>query len=226
MNYSAVIFDLDGTVILNEDVYAEAFCQVLRGHGVSVVNGEYVHTPGIGMEKNWENLKKDFNLPEDLSVSLLTHETQDEYHKRLREVDVRPGFYDLQESLVENGILLGLATSNDWWLVEDELDDLGLQRYFNVTVTREEVAEPKPEPDIFFKVAEKLAVEPLDCIVIEDSVAGIKAAKEAGMKAIAVLGSGTVPEDFPQADLVVESFEELTPQRLNALWEIVEPEVN
>lgn len=218
MNFQAVIFDLDGTIILNEEVYAEAFKEVLRNHGVSIDGGTTIpHTPGIGMERNWELLKKDFNLPEDLSLSVLSHETQNSYHKRIKEVIVRPGFYELQESLVDNGIFLALATSNNWWLVEDELAGLDLQKYFNVTVTREEVFEPKPEPDIFFKAAEKLSIEPEDCIVIEDSIAGIKAAKEAGMKAVAVLGSYSSREDFPDADLVVEGFEEVTPEILDAL---------
>lgn len=119
---------------------------------------------------------------------------------------------------MEQGTLLALATSNNWWLVEDELEDLSLQKYFNATVTREEVANPKPAPDIFWKAAEKLGIPERECVVVEDSKAGVEAAKEAGMKVVVVLGSYTTEEDFPEADLVVEGFEEVTPSRLDSLY--------
>lgn len=222
MNYSAVIFDLDGTVLLNEEVYAKAFLTVLKEHGVCAdtpgVEAQKPHIPGIGMEKNWEIMKRKFALSEEFSVGQLSHETQDEYHKRLSEVVVRPGFYGLQEVLAEEGVLTALATSNDWWFVEDELEDLGLQKYFNVTVTVEEVENPKPEPDIFWKAAEKLGVEARACVVIEDSKAGVKGAKEAGMKVVVVLNENTDREDFPDADLVVEDFTELSPQLLDSFF--------
>ena len=220
MNYSAVIFDLDGTILLNEEVYALAFCQVLKQHGVHLSHKEQTcpHALGIGMEENWKILRERFSLPSSLSLDQLAHETQDAYHKRIGEVVVRPGFWQLQEELAEQGTLLALATSNNWWLVEDELEDLGLTKYFNVTVTREEVANAKPEPDLFFKSAEKLAVEPAECVVIEDSQAGVLAAREAGMKAVAVLGSYTSEEDFPEADLIVEGFEDIPPNSLGLLF--------
>ncbi|MBI2590847.1 MAG: HAD family phosphatase [Candidatus Blackburnbacteria bacterium] len=220
MNYSAVIFDLDGTILLNEEVYARAFCQVLAQHGVHLNPKERTcpHALGIGMEENWKIFAERFNLPADLSLSQLVHETQDAYHKRIGEVIVRPGFWQLQEELAEQGTLLALATSNNWWLVEDELEDLGLQKYFNTLVTREEVANPKPAPDIFWKAAEKLFVEPSECVVIEDSLAGVEAAKEAGMVVVAVLGEYTKHEDFGKANLVAEGFGELTSNRLDSLF--------
>ena len=222
MKFSAVIFDLDGTVLLNEDVYASAFLAILAKHGVRAdtpgVDSRIVHTPGVGVERNWEIFKKRYNLPSEVGVDQLVHETQDEYHKRLPEVGIRPGFFNLHGALAEEGIQIALATSNDWWLVEDELTDLGLLPYFNVTVTREEVVNPKPEPDIFWKAAEKLGVPEEACVVIEDSIAGIKAAGEAGMKVIAVLGTNTDKKGLREADLVVENFYEINPQIIDGLF--------
>ncbi len=220
MNFSAVIFDLDGTVILNEEVYGASFLAILRKYGADLTGVDLVtpHTPGIGMEKNWEAMKKKFGLPQELSVSQLSHETQDEYHKRMEDVIVRPGFYDFQEFLVEEGIYTALATSNNWWFVEDELKDMNLSARFNALVTREEVENPKPEPDLFFKSAEKLGVEPELCIVIEDSEAGVAAAKEAGMKVVVVLNENTERGDFPDADLIVQDFTELNPKLLDSLY--------
>lgn len=218
MNYSAVIFDLDGTILLNEEVYEHAFRVVLKENGAARVAGEFAHVPGVGMEENWRMLKLKFGLPENLSVSELIRRTQEAYRARLGEISIRPGFFELHEALSEEGILVGLATSNDWWLVADELENLGLDRYFNATVTREEVLLPKPDPAIFWETARKLGVPDESCIVIEDSKAGVEAGIEAGMKTVAVLGSYSAPEDFPRADLIVPGFEDLNPKVLDVLF--------
>lgn len=220
MKYSAVIFDLDGTVILNEEVYARAFIDVLRKHGVNLedINHDHPQEPGIGLKENWLILKERCNLPQELPIQQLIHETQDAYHARMDEVKIRPGFRRLREALINEGIIVALATSNDWWMVEDLLEDLNLHELFETVVTGEEVAHKKPAPDIFLEAARKLGVESSKCVVIEDSKAGIEAAKEAGMVAVAVLTSFTKPEDFPKADWVVKGFEEITPKLLDSFF--------
>lgn len=219
MNYSAVIFDLDGTVLDNEEVYAKAFLHILGKHGVDTSayknNDPQIH--GIGMEENWERLKKEHNLLDGVSTNQLMHETQDAYHSMLDEVKIRPGFFELNQAVKEEGKMTALATSNDWWLVIDELEDLKIQQYFDTLVTGEEVAQKKPEPDIFLEAARKLGVEPEECVVIEDSAAGIEAAKEAGMIAIAI--ESLEERDLSKADLVVSGFEEITPILIETLFE-------
>lgn len=221
MKYSAVLFDLDGTMLDNEGVYAQAFKDVLQKHGVNItqLNGKNPQVHGIGLNENWVRLKKSYSLPEDVSVQQLSHETQDAYHARLDEVKIRPGFYELYERLSEEGILMALATSNDWWMVADELEDLKLESYFNTLVTGEEVSNKKPEPDIFLEAARKLGVEPEECVVVEDSTAGIKAAKEAGMFVVALCSQFLEKRDFALADLVVESFDEITPKVLDSFFQ-------
>lgn len=221
MRYSAVIFDLDGTVLENEEVYAKAFSEVLQKYGVDIEDLDHKHpqTPGIGIRANWENLKKRFKEVENVSVSQLVFETQDAYHTRLKDVVIRPGLFELLDALKSEEVRVALATSNDWWLVEDELEDLDLHKHFEVLVTGDEVAERKPEPDIFFETARRLGVEARECVVIEDSVAGIKAAKKAGMVAIAVLTDFSKPGDFPEADLIIEGFEGLTPKKMDSFFQ-------
>lgn len=221
MKYSAVIFDLDGTVLLNEEIYSKAFIEVLRRHDadLSDIDHDHPQEPGIGLKENWALLKKRAKLPEELSLEKLVHETQDVYHNHLDEVEVRPGFRQLHRQLEEENIIMALATSNDWWLVEDELEDLNLHKYFQTVTTGEEVMHKKPAPDIFLEVARKVGVEPQECVVIEDSVAGIEAVKEAGMVAVAILTSFSKKEDFPRADWVVESFEEITLKLLDSFFQ-------
>lgn len=220
MNYSAVIFDLDGTVLDNEEVYAKAFLDILEKHGVDirVYKDKDPQIHGIGMEENWERLKKEHNLLDQVSTNQLMHETQDAYHSMLDEVKIRPGFFELNQAIKEEGKMIALATSNDWWLVVDELEDLKIQQYFDTLVTGEEVAHKKPEPDIFLEAARKLGVEPGECVVIEDSEAGVEAAKEAGMIAIAI--ESLEGRDLSKADLVVSGFEEITPRSIEVLFKM------
>ncbi len=95
------------------------------------------------------------------------------------------------------------------------LGDLGLADQFDVVVTGEEVQRGKPDPEIFLRAAQRLAVPPRRCVVVGDAVAGIEAARRAGMAAIAMhRGEGTAP---PGADLVIHSLAALSPEGLRRL---------
>lgn len=219
MRYSTVIFDLDGTVLNNEDTYARVFADVLKKHGVDPrdFNEDHPQETGVGLESNWKKLKEKFNLKDEVPV--LIHETQQAYLERLKEVDLNPGFSELVEALRMENIGIGLATSNDWWVVQDELEDLDLQKYFDAIVTVEEVLNPKPAPDLFLEAARKLGAEYSECAVIEDSIAGIKAAKEANMVGVALATEFVQEEEFEGADWVVKSLEDINPKLLDALFQ-------
>lgn len=218
MKFTTVIFDLDGTVLENEQVYARAFEDILKKYKIDVNENGFSHSRGIGLEANWEHLVKEYKISEKITINQLVHETQDAYHSRMDEVLVREGFFDFHNALKEEGVVTALATSNNWWMVEDELEDLRLSKYFDFITTGEEAAFKKPSPDIFLVCAKKVEVEPEECVVIEDSQAGIFAANEAGMKAIAIINFFSKEEDFPTADLVVSSFDDLNPQVLDSLF--------
>ena len=219
MRYSTVIFDLDGTVLNNEEAYAKAFTDVLVKNGVSKdkFNEFHPHITGIGLEANWNKLKEDFELTPE--VVKLKYETQTAYLDKLQEVDVNRGFLELVEALRAEGVGIGLATSNEWWVVEDELEELDLQKHFDAIVTVEEVINPKPAPDLFLELARKLGADYSECAVIEDSVAGIKAAKEANMVGVGLASGFVQEEDFVGADWVVSSLEDINPKLLDALFQ-------
>ena len=219
MKFSTVIFDLDGTILKNEVVYAKVFSEILQKYGVTgdKFDETHPHITGVGLEVNWTRLKEKFELAP--TVTVLKHETQASYLAKMNEVEVAPGFVELVEALREEGIGIGLATSNEWWVVEDELEDLDLQKYFDAIVTVEEVMQPKPAPDLFLEVARKLGAEYAECVVIEDSVVGIKAALAADMVGVAITSNFTPEEEFDGASWVVSSMEEINPKLLDALFQ-------
>lgn len=185
MEISAVIFDLDGTVLVDEDVYADAFKAVLRSLGKEV-GEKRPQVGGVGVERNWPILVKKYGIKTDKSWEELGVQTQREFLSRLNKVNLRKGFKQLVRDLKQKNIKIGLATSNDWWVVEKIFDKFGLESLFDCVVTMEEVANSKPSPDLFFAVADKMGVEPKKCVVFEDSQSGVEAARLAGMRVVLV----------------------------------------
>jgi HAD superfamily hydrolase (TIGR01509 family) len=106
---------------------------------------------------------------------------------------------------------LGLASSSNREIIDTVLDVAGLATCFKATVSSEEVARGKPAPDVYLEAARRLAVEPADCAAIEDSHGGIRSAKAAGMRVIAIPNPSYPPdeESLAQADRVLQSLDEL-----------------
>jgi len=201
----AVIFDLDGTIIDNEDLYGKAFCSILKGFGVSCEKVK--HTPGIGVRENWEKMKRDLNLaadPTDLSA-----QTRQVYLDNLAKVRLRPGFIDTVRYLRENGRKIVLATSSTSAIARKVLTTLRIEKLFDVTTFGDEVARKKPAPDLFLKALKKAKVRCREAIIVEDSPAGIAAAKAANIKVAALKTSRFNRTQLSRADYIIDHFEEL-----------------
>jgi len=207
MIIKAVIFDLNGTILDDEDEYGKAFKKVLKRLDVKI-KGEYPHTTGIGVEENWKRFLKELKIKTEKSVEELTLETQKEYLKLLTDVNVKSGFRDFAKNLKKEGIKIALATSNTWMVTEKVMDKFSLEDIFDVVTTSEELTFNKPDPQIFELTAQKLDVDPWECVVFEDSEAGITAAHLAGMKAIGVAREDG--QSTKDADSVIGSYGELT----------------
>ncbi len=109
---------------------------------------------------------------------------------------------------------LGVASSSNRVLIDLVLERSGLDRFFRATVSSEEVARGKPAPDVYLEACRRLGVAPARCAAIEDSHAGLGAARAAGMRVIAIPNPSFPPRDeaLADADLVLESLDELTPE--------------
>jgi HAD superfamily hydrolase (TIGR01509 family) len=112
---------------------------------------------------------------------------------------------------------LGLASSSNRELIDLVLDRAGLAPHFRVTVSSEEVARGKPAPDVYLEAARRLGADPAACAAVEDSRSGIRAARAAGMRVVAVPNRHYPPDDeaLAQADLVLDSLAELTPEAVS-----------
>ena len=112
-------------------------------------------------------------------------------------------------ALVERlAVPIGVASNSDRWRLEVVLSSAGVRHLFDVTVAGDEVAEPKPAPDVYLRVAELLGMSPSDCIVIEDSPTGVVAARAAGMSVVVVRRGHFADEVLVAADRIVDSLDE------------------
>ncbi len=215
MKIKAAIFDLDGTILSNESVYAEAFNQVLSELGIETKD-PHPQTSGVGLQANWLKFIKKYDIKTDLSIKDLINKTQSKYLSLIDRVTFKKGFEKFAVELARHNLKKALATSNDKHVLEIVNRRFKLRKFFNIFTTIEEVENSKPAPDIFLLTAKKLEVIPEECVVFEDANAGIMAAKRAGMKAIGIANHEGF-ESLEGADFVVDDFTDISIETLTAL---------
>jgi HAD superfamily hydrolase (TIGR01509 family) len=133
------------------------------------------------------------------------------FHEIISENGIRTVAYAdvFLKQIKQLNVPVALATSSRRAKMEMVMEKLNLLNYFDTVVTGGDVKNGKPAPDIFIKAADKLSVSPHNCIVFEDAVNGVKAAKNADMKCVAI-SSTQSPEALQEADLIIDSFKNIS----------------
>jgi HAD superfamily hydrolase (TIGR01509 family) len=209
-SFSAVIFDLDGVLADSEPWWNEIDKKLLAGYGVTYRGEYHQNVLGVSYELAVEFYKKAFGL----SVS-----TQ-EMMRRRAEIAVdffanRVGLFcsakEVLQKLRRLNLRLAVATSSMSASARPFLDRHNLTALFDVIVTGDEIQRGKPHPDIYLRAAEKLGVAAAACLVIEDALAGIAAAKAAEMRVAAIPDRRFVdlPEYEKEADYLLGSLAEI-----------------
>lgn len=189
----AVIFDMDGTLIDSLGVWAEIDQDFLDKRQILVPENIQKAIEGLSFMETVLYFKENFQLEE--SVDEIYRELIEMSIEHYRQkIPLKSGAKEFVSSLYQKGMSIGLATSSQHLLVEAVLERHELQRYFTSIRTSCDVGRGKPFPDVFLKVAEDLQVKPAECLVFEDTVAGVMAAKRAGMKVIAVFDNNSLPD--------------------------------
>jgi HAD superfamily hydrolase (TIGR01509 family) len=206
----AVVFDLDGVLLQSEEVW-----DAIRERYVREAGGRYddeVQRAMMGMSApEWSRyLHEEAGVcqdPEDINRDVV--ERMLEAYRR--ELPLLPGAVEAVRRTAES-FPLGLASSSNREVFEAVLDLAGIADCFSATVSSEEVARGKPAPDVYLEAARRLGVAPEDCAAVEDSHAGIRSARSAGMRVVAIPNASYPPEEdtLGLADAVVGSLDELT----------------
>ncbi|RJE75071.1 HAD family phosphatase [Reichenbachiella sp. MSK19-1] len=205
----AVIFDMDGVIIDSEPISRYVVDQMMFDRGYRVepeLHNEFV---GRKTSVKWKYFVERFALNDD--VETLTKTSDEQYLMYIQEEEMEP-LHGLRyllshlEKLNKKMIVASSATGHNIRLV---LDKFGISNYFQDYVSSDDVKQAKPNPDIFLLAAQKLAVDPHKCLVIEDSNSGILAANAAGMASIGFKNPNSGNQDLHMAVTVVDSLEEI-----------------
>jgi len=188
----AAIFDLNGTMIADQKWHREAWRQILKKYGIDMMD-EFYRTK-ISGGKNYWILKKIFPGISDEENNKRALEKEALYREIYKdEIKEVPGLTNLLNKLADKKIKLAMATTASKLNRDFAIEKLGLENVFELTVGDEDVKNAKPDPEIYLLTAQKLGVEPYECLVIEDAVVGVRAAVDAGMTAVGLV-SGYAPE--------------------------------
>jgi HAD superfamily hydrolase (TIGR01509 family) len=208
----AVVFDLDGLLIETEEIWDEVREEVVRERGERWT--ETAQRDMMGMSSTeWSRYMHEVlgvpDAPEQIN-ELVVERMAERYRSSL---PLLPGAVEAVQRIAARWPL-GLASSSNRPLIELVLELSGLAPQFQAVVSSEEVARGKPAPDVYLEAARRLAVNPSRAAAVEDSEAGIRSAKAAGMRVVAIPNRSFPPseEAVELADVVLTSLDELTPE--------------
>jgi beta-phosphoglucomutase family hydrolase len=211
----AVIWDMDGVIADTGPYHRSAWQRVFRKRGVKFTKEDFRRNFG---QRNDTIIRN--TLGEQIfqsEIDAIAREKEETFRKVVRQkIKPFPGAVELLQSLRKHGFKIALASSAPIENIQLIIEGLGISNYFHSIVTGRDVSEGKPSPQGFLLAAQRLGVEPKSCIVIEDAVAGVAAAKRAGMCCLAI--TNTHPrESLKEADLIVDTLEAITVNDLEKL---------
>lgn len=207
MDKIGFLFDLDGVLIDSEREYSRIWSVINRDYPTGVEALEE-KIKGCTLEKILSEYYPDPEL--SIKVSRLLHELEDEMH-----YNYLPGAREFLEKLDDKKMKKALVTSSDNKKMKHLREELPeLMDYFDFIVTADYVTESKPSPQGYLLAAEKLGKNPINCVVFEDSLQGVKAGRNAGSFVAGIKGTLTAEILEPYSDIVVGGLSEINLENL------------
>ena len=207
----AVIFDLDGVILDTERLNVSFKLELSKKLGYSLTRSDIVNSLGLGKKEAIEYFYKLVNnywLYEQMSK--YRKERTMEFIKKNNSLPLRPYVLETLNFLKSHNIKVALATSSTKQLLDNYFVYTNLYPYFDVVITNDMVEKGKPNPDIFLKASQELAINVEDIIVVEDSINGLKAAKAGRFKTVFIEDQWSMTKDkIVYADYVLSNMENL-----------------
>src|SRR3989339_527480 len=189
--FKAVIFDMDGVLIDSELIWFQKYHQLLALLAPSLSISVHKNLLGRSIEGIYDYLYDNYGISYIYNCTNL--------------------LFNADQVLAElkKCIPLALASSSPWTWINQSLELHNLQKYFKVVVSGQDLKKAKPNPDIYLKTAKELNCNPEDCLVIEDSVAGVEAGKNAKMQVLGLRNGFNHDQNLEKADKIINHLKEI-----------------
>lgn len=213
-----VIFDMDGVIVDTEPVHRYAYYKQFAELNIEVTEAMYTSFTGFSTRNTFQTLKEQFQLEQEVEDLIQRKRSifNDAFDTK-EDLELLEGVRTLIEDLHQNGIQLIVASSASKVTIDRVFTRFGLHDFFTHIVSGEDFPKSKPHPAIFEHAA-SLSIAPKEnCIVIEDSTNGVKAAKAAGIFCVGYNSEHSKDQNLDEADKVINHFNELTAEVIRAL---------
>lgn len=215
-----VIFDMDGVLVNSEPLHHEVSLVQFKDLNIEVTDDIFATFTGNSNKMIYQKLKDRFQLSHNIEDLISSKNTLfiDAFDKR-QDLHLMPGVKELIIDLHQNGIQLILASSSEMEIINKVFERFGLDQYFTHKVSGNDFPESKPNPAIFLKAASYSKAPIEECIIIEDSTNGIKAAKAAGIFCVAYKSEEANSQDQSLADIIVYDYKGLNFEKISKINE-------
>jgi len=212
MNYKAIIFDMDGTIITTESAWESATKEILKSKANLSEKECMAILPllkGASLYSTCAFVKDNFN-PKETLEELITEKEHLAFKRFKAEARLIEGFDRFHKKITDLNLKTAIATNANQRSLDRILQHIPLDNFFKHHIYSIDIVNkvPKPKPDIYLHAAAQLGIDPQDCIAIEDSAHGITAAKAAGMFCISI-NTGMDRNAIAHADHIIDMYDDL-----------------
>lgn len=208
----AVIFDMDGVLVDNSSIHFEAFVIFCKRHGIEMTTDALKPYFGMGNDEIIPGLFGRKIETEELNKLA---EEKEEIYRDIFAERIKPmaGLIDMLEALKAKGVKIAVGSSGNTPNVNFVISKCNIASYFDAIANGDMISNAKPDPEVFLLAAKMLDTKPEDCVVFEDSFAGIAAARSAGMSVVALTTTYT-REEHKDYDLIIDDFTQVSAQQV------------